>query len=442
VTHPEHFSQVDGVIAPQPWMQMRAVARSSTPSISRSFGVSGGGSKNELLQSITTSWTNNTPLAQWVYGIVHQGGSAVSLQSRSRAYLSVSHAMKVELTPKAIVAADLVEVSRFGGGADIGTGGLLGIGTAYGIHEVRVHSTSVPLMPQLTGWKLVQPSQTVSAQVDCRFISDFWENNSVDGGNANSASTALAGELAVDLFAIPQIAPPPPRLIPTVVATATAMEIGKPVKVTRPTSVQAGDILVAMVGNQWGATDVMTAPDDNWKLLHSVNDGFWGLNGTHFRVWLRLATASEPTTYTFGNAPLAEEIVHLIVLRNASMPGGDIDTSGWSVASTRAIWGPSADKHVCPPITSNGQMLLCSTFFALTDNPLDLVLGPSPVTVSIPAGMTKAGEKYGKSSTLSVAYLNKPPNPTGSRKFVSTPRAYYSDNSINVSILVPGKQQF
>jgi hypothetical protein len=40
-----------------------------------------------------------------------------------------------------------------------------------------------------------------------------------------------------------------------------------------------------------------------------------------------------------------------------------------------------------------------------------------------------------------VAWLKSPPNPTQARMFASVPRAYFSDHSINVSILVPGKQQ-
>ena len=106
VTHPDHFSQIGGVIAPQPWMQLRRVATTSTPSVFRRYDVSGGVEKNEVLQVINVTWTNNTPLTHYVYGLVHQGGSAVSLQSRSRGYLSQWHAAKVSTAP--IAAADMV----------------------------------------------------------------------------------------------------------------------------------------------------------------------------------------------------------------------------------------------------------------------------------------------------------------------------------------------
>jgi hypothetical protein len=446
VTHPEHFSQVNGVIAPQPWMQLRRVATTSTASVAKSYDPQGGATKNEVYQTITVDWTNNTPLTQYVYGLVHQGGCAVSLQARSRGYIQVNHGFEVGPAPK---APALTEVSRFGGGVDMGMGGLLAFGTDYGIHSVRSHSTSVPLMPQLTGWKAVQPGQRATATVEVRFVSEFWENTTITGGKANTDCTVLAGELGLDLFAVPQIAAPPPRKIPTMVASVTGMEISNPVTVPAPTGMQVGDMLVAVVGNQWGATDVMTPPSGSWSLFHSVNDGFWGLNGTHLRVWLKPVVASEPASYTFGNSPLAEQIVHLMVLRDTASLVGDIDASGWQVASTRTRWSQTGQLHVAPSIGSNGQMLVCTSFFGRTDNPLDLILGPAPCIQTSPPGMTTSVDKNGISSSMNVAWLKSPPNPTQARMFTATPlnqlqagkRVYYSDHAISVSILVPGKQQ-
>lgn len=440
MTHPEHFSTVDGALAPQPWMQLRRVAASSTPSLSRTYAASGGQAKNEVLQTVTVTWTNHTPLTQYVYGFVHQGGCAVSLHSRSRGYLRVSHGYTVALTPKATPAMTLTEVSRFGGGADIGMGGLLATGSAYGIHEVRSHSTSVPLMPHLTGWKAVKPSETVTATVEVRFVSEFWENTSIDGGTGNTNSTVIAGDLEVDLWAVPQIAEPSPRLIPIIVSQATGMQVSNKVTV-KVSNIQAGDVLLAIAGNQWGQTSDITAPDGTWKVLHSVNDGLSGLNGTHLRVFAKQASSTESGSYTFGNAFLAEEIVHLMVLRGAALPTGDVDTTGWSIASTRTKWAKKGEMHVAPSISSNGQLLVCASFFGRTDNPLDLILGPAPGTQTVPAGMNKQVDAFGKSASLAVATLSSPPNPTGPRTFTSNPRAFFSNVAISVSILIPGSQQ-
>jgi hypothetical protein len=446
VTHPDHFSQVDGVIAPQPWMQLRRVATTATPSVAKTYDPQGGKAKNEVYQTVSAEWVNNTPLTQWVYGLVHHGGSAVSLQARSRGYLQTNHGFAVGPAPK---APSLVEVSRFGGGVDMGMGGLLATGTDYAIHSVRSHSTSVPLMPQLTGWKAVQPGEKATATVEVRFISEFWENTQITGGKANTDCTVLAGELGLDLFAVPQIAAPPPRKIPTVFASVTGMEISKPVTVAKPAGVKVGDVLLAIVGNQWGQTGDMTPPDGTWKLFHSVNDGFWGLNGTHLRVFLKPVVANEPASYTFGNPFLAEGIVHLMVLRDTGPLTGDIDASGWQVASTRTRWAQTGQLHVAPSIGSNGQMLVCASFFGRTDNPLDLILGPAPATQTSPPGMTTSVDKNGVSSSMNVASLASPPSPTQARQFTATPlnplqagtRVYFSDHAISVSILIPGLQQ-
>jgi hypothetical protein len=439
VTHPDHFSQVDGVIAPQPWMQLRRVATTSTASVARSYDPSGGKAKNEVFQTVSTSWVNNTPLTQWVYGLVHQGGCAVSLQARSRGYLQVNHGFEVGPAPK---APALTEVSRFGGGADMGMGGLLATGTDYAIHSVRSHSTSVPLMPQLTGWKAVQPGERATATVEVRFVSEFWENTSITGGKSNTDCTVLAGELGLDLFAVPQITAPPPRKIPTVFASATGMEIGKPVTVAAPAGLKVGDMLLAVVGNQWGSSSDITPPSSSWSLMLSVNDQFLGgFNGTHLRVFLKPVVGAEPASYTFGNPALAEGIVHLMVLRDTAPLAGDIDVSGWQVAYTRTRWAKTGQMHVSPSIGSNGQLLVCASFYGRTDNPLDLILGPEPGTQTSPPGMTTSVDKNGVSSSMNVAWLQSPPNPTQARMFTSVPRAYFSDHSINVSILVPGKQQ-
>jgi hypothetical protein len=442
VTYPDHFSTVDGALAPQPWMQLRRVADTATPAVSRTYGASGGQAKNEILQTVTATWTNHTPLTQYVYGFVHQGGCAVSLHSRSRGYIRVSHGYTSGLTPKATPTMTLTEVSRFGGGADVGMGGLLAIGSAYGIHEVRSHSTSVPLMPHLTGWKALKPSETITATAEVRFVSEFWENTSIDGGTANTNSTVIAGDLGLDLWAVPQIEEPGPRLIPIVVAQATGVKVNDKVTV-KVTGIKQGDVLLAIAGNQWGQSSDITPPDNTWKLLHSVNDGtgFSSLNGTHLRVFARQASGSESGSFTFGNVFLSEEIVHLMLLRGAALPTGDVDTTGWSIASTRNKWAQKGDMHVAPSLSSNGQLLICASFFGRTDNPLDLILGPAPGTQTAPPGMNLQVDSFGKSASLCVATLSNPPNPTGPRQFTSVPRAFFSNFAISVSILVPGAQQ-
>lgn len=436
MTHPDHFATVDGVISPQPWMQLRRVATTSTASVAKTYDPSGGGAKNEVYQTVTVDWVNNTPLPQWVYGMVHQGGSAVSLQARSRGYLQTNHGFDVGPAPK---APALTEVSRFGGGVDLGMGGLLGTGTDYGIHSVRAHSTTVPLMPQLTGWKAVQPGEKATATVEVRFVSEFWEDTQITGGKSNTESAVLAGELGLDLFAVPQIAPALPRKVPTVVGSATGLQITNNVTVPVPAGTRDGDILVAVVGNQFGSASDITRPDPLWTELHVVDDGLFSV---HVKVFVKRAGPAEPASYTFGNIFLAEEIAHLMVLRDAASPGGDIDTTGWAAASTRKKWTKTGTQnHVAPSIAISGQMLICASFYGRTDNPTDNLIGPEPGTQNSPAGMTTSVDRNGLSASMNVAYLTSPPNPTGPRTFTSNPRAFYSNVAVTVSILVPGAQQ-
>jgi hypothetical protein len=435
VIHPNHFETTDGALSPQPWMQLRLVASGEAEAAARSYGTTGGAAKNDLLQTVTQTWTNNTPLTQQVYGLVTQGGSAVTLQTRSRGYLRMDHGFALSGNPV------MTEVSRFGGGAEIGMGGLLSLGTGFGVHEVRQPSTTIPLMPQLTGWITVIPGASITAKVDVRFVSEFWESTPIDGGDSNTDSSVIAGALRLDLFAVPQITEPGPRPVPQIVGTpTTATAINTAVTVTKPTGVVAGDVLVAICGNNAGTSNAITAPA-GWALLHSVNDGLAGLGGSHLRVFTKVAGASEPANYTFGNSTLIEEVVCLVALRNAGSVGGDVNSLGWAVASTRRRWAKDGELHIAPSVARNGQLLLCASFFARTDNPLDLTLGPAAVAQTPPDGMTEIAERNGTSVSLAVASLNSPPNPTWERLFATAPRAYFASWSISVSIVIPGAQQ-
>ena len=133
-TFSDHFDSDDVYIAPQPWMQLRSVASVEAASVSRNYDPSDGVNKNDLIQTLEASWTNTSPVPQQVYGLVTKSGSQVTLQCRSRGYLAMGHAVHVGT---GVPSLDLIEVSRFGVGSDLGNGGLLNIGGAYAISELR-----------------------------------------------------------------------------------------------------------------------------------------------------------------------------------------------------------------------------------------------------------------------------------------------------------------
>ena len=441
VTTPtDHFDTTDGTLSPQPWMQLRHVAAAETPSVFRTYASTGGINKDEVYQTITTSWTNNSPVSQYVYGLVNQGGCAVALQARSRGYLRTSHSVSVMTNPRAAAPSPYTEVSRFGGGSDIGVGGLLGIGTDFAMHEVRSHSSTVYLMPNITGWTAVAPGQTFTGAVEVRFVSENWEATTVTNGKENTSATILAGELSLDLFAVPIIDNPPTRTSPVIVSSNAKMESSKSVVVDKPAGTQYGDVLLAIVGNNFGNANDMTAPA-GWTLLHAVNDNAFDWFNSHVKVFAKQATLTEPASYTFTNSFGAEQIVEVITLRGAVMPNAGADSNGWSIGSTRTKYADKGDMHVAPSMATNGQLLICASFFGLADNIFD-GFGVVRVVQSPPAGMTALLNLDGAQSTMCVATLADPPNPTQERKFTTVPRAYFAGTAVALAITVAGQQQF
>lgn len=244
---PTHFHVTDdGAITPQPWMQWRQVATASAASRSGVYGVtlnSGGpdvfgtlgslfgnlfrfipsifgpssllsqlvesasaaGNKNDLLHTLQVGWTNDTPIDQWCYGLITRGGARVSLQARSRGGLVLTSGYQISPPGDPGDAGTLVPASMFGCGADIGRGGTLALGTSFGVMEVRSNSTTIPLAPERAGWARLAPGQTLTARVELRFVSEFWEHTPIDGGESGTESSYETGDTRLDLFAVPVI---------------------------------------------------------------------------------------------------------------------------------------------------------------------------------------------------------------------------------------------
>lgn len=249
---PDHFQVIDGAIVPQPWMQYRRVASESVPTVAGSypvttqsssvtalgintlpsvagnflstllssvntlglgsilgglFGQAGnltGGvaapNHNDLLQSVLAQWTNDTPIDQDVYGLITRGGSRVTLQARSRGYLALASGYAEGDDP-----GDLTVCSKTGTGGDMGAGGLLATGTSYCVCEVRQNSCTIPLAPERVGMHRLAPGATLTAMAQVSFVSEFWENSSITGGDTNTESSYETGDMQIDLYALPVI---------------------------------------------------------------------------------------------------------------------------------------------------------------------------------------------------------------------------------------------
>lgn len=242
----DHFEvTASGAIRPQPWMQWRHVAGVEVPTKRGSYGVTltGGGlggvdifgtlgslfgsmftflpgifgaasilaaadptgsaqgNKNDLLHALQTSWTNDTPIDQWVYGKITRGGARVTLQARSRGGLQLASGYKVAVGDP----GPLVTCSMFGCGADMARSGTLALGTTFGMIEERMNSVTIPLATERAGWTRLTPGQTLTARAELRFISEYWESSTIDGGTSGSESSYETGGTRLDLFAVPVI---------------------------------------------------------------------------------------------------------------------------------------------------------------------------------------------------------------------------------------------
>ncbi|QGH75288.1 hypothetical protein I5G61_gp40 [Mycobacterium phage Quesadilla] len=242
---PDHFEVLpDGSIQPQPWMQWRQVRSVEAMSKAGSYAVtltSGGvtginpfaslgslfgslfsfipgmfgstsilaglgqaassaGNKNDLLHSLQLEWVNNSPVPQEVYGLITRGGCRVTLQARSRGALVLSSGYKLNAPGD---AGALVPCSMVGCGADQARSGTLALGTSFCVIEERMNAVTIPLAPERAGWARLEPGQRITARVELRFVSEFWENTSIDGGTSGTESSYETGGTRLDLFAVP-----------------------------------------------------------------------------------------------------------------------------------------------------------------------------------------------------------------------------------------------
>lgn len=422
----DHFAIVDEAISPQPWMQYRQVATNSAPSVSKSYAVTGGGNKNDPVHTIDAKWTNNTPVTQWVYGMVTRGGALVALQARSRGFLVQTHGVDVGTSVPS--SYDMIEASRFGIGGDYGVAGILGIGTGFAVSEIRQHSQTIPFMPHQVGWWSVDPGETFYARVELRFATLFWENTSIDGNDTGSESRFISGETRLDLFATPAAAALPARSTPTIVGSAEhSINYTFETDVDKPTGTTTGDVLIAVVANQFGVVGDLDPGESGWTEIHRRDAGW---ENVHARVFWKVAGGSEPSSYTFGNSLLAESIVTLVAIRNASPSLED----GWHIASNLGSkWWERDGGLRAPSIDRSGQMLLCFSY-------VPFAAWQTPVNQATPTGMTELSDASGNLSTMSCARLTGPPRPTVERLFVPSKDPVWAKKSVAVTILVPGKQ--
>lgn len=316
----------------------------------------------------------------------------------------------------------MTEVSKFGGGVDIGQGGMLSIGTGYGIHGHRAPSHSIHFMPHLTGWFPLLPGETFTARAEAWFVSSFWENTMIDGGDQGTESFYWHGGTTLELFTVPGVDPPVVRDTPTVVASSRRISTSSSIVTDKPTGTVQGDMMLAIHANASGSHSQLTAPAD-WLLLDDY-DG--GANNVHVKVWQKVAGASEPTTYTFGHsgAFLSEGMAQIVTLRNVDVDEG-VDIH---LQFTRSTLQGKRDTPI-PSLVSYKKTMVAFSFV----NQLVGQLWQEP-----PPGMTQLTNDQGDFSALAMAYQLNPPNPTGLRSFKANRPVFLGDGRVSGTIVVTG----
>ena len=439
--NPDHFIVADDAIGPQPWMQMRVVNSGTVASLSRSYDPTDGQARNDLLQTLQMTWTNDTPVAQWVWGTVGTSGRRVTLQCRSRGYLATSHSVDIVPAGMGAPSFDMEVVSLFGIGTDLGAGGLLAIGGAYGISDWRNNSTTSPLMPHVTGWFLIAPGDTFGARIEVAFVSEFWENTLIDGGDGDTEATIVTGDLSLALYAVPAAVTPPPRAVPYIVggsANITSASVinellwGGTITCDVPDDMMEGDHLIAIVANNtWSGTGISPL-QDGWTLVHERQ----GQGDVQLKVYAREVSADsdEAMSYGFANPGIWSEItVAMLAVRDAG-PYMSIYGLDWVSGSTISkTWG-ATETHTAPTIDRRGQYLLAYSFFR--HSPLD-----GPIHQTPPAGMTEVFDSALTNTSLALAELASPPRPTGERTFVPSRAPSWNGHSITGVLLIPGYQE-
>lgn len=257
------------------------------------------------------------------------------------------------------------------------------------------------------------------------FVSDFWENTAIDGGDSHTESLFVAGDVRLDLFALPaQSTSPTPRPDPSVVGKSGARSTTAPTVVSVPAGTANGDVMLAIVANNIGSEPVMP---DGWLRLYGVDAG-----ALDVRAYFYLRTAnSEPASYSIGNTFAVEQFAQIVTLRDASpLP------EEWYFASSLLrpmIWDRDDGKHTVPSMDRSGQMLLALSYFSF-------LIGDA-VDQTVPDGMTELATEVGTSTAFGTAVLSPAPNPTGERVFTASKIPTFTGHSITVAVLIPGNRQ-
>lgn len=211
----------------------------------------------------------------------------------------------------------------------------------------------------------------------------------------------------------------PPATTPTVrdVVVETDGWQDEAMTVARPT-VEAGDLLVMNFLADWGTIDEMIVPS-GFKVQYRLDRG---VDKNHMVVATKVATASEPTSYSYSANTAADTRVDLFSIKDADtlapLVGAGVTTS------------TSVNYLVAPSLTPLGirDLLLSSANFVHYPD-------PGVVTWTAPFGMTEKSDA--RTQNLSMTSAVEPlgdGGPTGARTFLGAPQTPQPGDAFSVAI--------
>lgn len=150
---------------------------------------------------------------------------------------------------------------------------------------------------------------------------------------------------------------------------------------TPPSGTATQDYLLAVqVSDRRGSLSAMAAPDSSWALLGSTSRGDVGF----VKVWRKIATSSEPATYSWTDSTSATSVVVIAALTG-------YDPSQPLAVNPTFSDGAASTTHPAPSATGVTDGMLVTAHIAGTN-------GTSRSYTGIPSGMTQA-----QATTLSTA---------------------------------------
>lgn len=306
-----------------------------------------------------------------------------------------------------LVPAAAVDIQASGAGETV-VGGLRTNISAAGSGTAVVTAT-VQMPTEITasgsGTASVAPATAITIAASGSGTSTVAVAQQVGIAATGSGTAAVTSRAAVTIAASGSGTSVVAAAVPAVAVVGVASASGTATSLApaKPSGTAQGHVMIAYQCSDWGAYTALTAPS-GWTLLTGLDRG---QDNLHLKIWTKVAGSSEPSSYSFAQGSGVDGCVTIVTVRNANA-----STGSWLFA-TPAFAAASASR-IAPSVTGAGAgaILLCSSLI----EPQNTACSYTP-----PSGMTERADVQSTTwVTQSVASLDGPANPTGTKTFTAS----------------------